>query len=115
MNVKTMLAAAVLLVPLLARAEVDKKTERLWKSKCASCHGADGKGKTDQGQKMGIPDYTAAAWQKEFTDDQIKKAINDGVQREKDGKKQDMPGYKDSLQPDQVDALVKYIRSLKAG
>ena len=56
-------ALAAALVPLAGRAEADKKTERTWKAKCASCHGADGKGQTDLGQKMAIADYTDAAWQ----------------------------------------------------
>lgn len=114
MNNRMWIAAiAAALVPLTARAEVDKKTERTWKAKCASCHGADGKGKTDQGQKMQIADYTDAAWQKSKTDADIKKAITDGVKREKNGAKQEMEPYKDALAPEQIDQLVVYIRSLK--
>src|SRR5215471_15424388 len=96
-----------------ARAQEDKKAERSWKAKCASCHGADGKGQTDQGKKMAVSDMTTAAWQSQFTDDKIKAAINDGVKREKNGVKQDMDPYKSKLRPEQVDALVAYIRSLK--
>jgi mono/diheme cytochrome c family protein len=106
------LLTAVLL-PLAARAEVDKKTERTWKTKCASCHGADGKGATDQGAKMGISDYTDAGWQKSKTDDDLKKAITDGVNREKAGKKQEMEGFKEKLPPEQIDQLVAYVRALK--
>ena len=106
-----LLTAAI--IPLSARAEVDKKTERTWKAKCASCHGADGKGQTDQGQKMGISDYTDAAWQKSKTDADIKKAISDGVNREKAGKKQEMEGFADKLPAEQIDQLVAYVRSLK--
>ena len=101
------------LIPMTARAEVDKKIERVWKAKCASCHGADAKGKTDQGEKMAIGDYTDAAWQKAHTDADIKKAITDGVNRERAGKKQEMEPYKDKLSPEQIDGLVAYIRSLK--
>jgi mono/diheme cytochrome c family protein len=114
MTRKTMIAAALAaLLPLAARAEADKKTERLWKAKCASCHGADGKGQTDQGQKMGIADYTAAAWQKSHTGAQIKTAIENGVNREKGGKKQEMDGFKDKLTPEQIDSLVEYVQALK--
>src|SRR5450432_2337948 len=84
-----------LLLSGLALAEVDKKTERTWKAKCASCHGADGKGQTDQGTKMGIADYTDPAWQKGKTDADLKKAITEGVNREKAGKKQEMEPFKD--------------------
>jgi len=102
----------VALSPRIALAEADKKTERLFKSKCASCHGPDGKGDTDQGKEMGASDMSTAAWQKNFTDDQVKTAISDGFKREKNGKQQEMKAMKDSLKPDQIDALVKYVRSL---
>src|SRR5213595_1691699 len=81
-------AVGAALIPLTARAEVDKKTEKTWKAKCASCHGADGKGKTESGEKMAVGDYTDPAWQKSKSDADIKKAITDGVSREKNGKKQ---------------------------
>jgi mono/diheme cytochrome c family protein len=106
-------ALAAALFPVAARAEVDKKTERVWKAKCASCHGVDGKGQTDQGQKMGIADYTSPEWQKAHSDADIKKAILEGVKREKGGKKQEMDAYKDKLPAEQVDVLVAYVRSLK--
>jgi cytochrome c len=60
---RTILCALALAAPI-ARAEVDKKIERTWKAKCAACHGADGKGQTEQGKQLGILDYTAPAWQK---------------------------------------------------
>lgn len=106
-------ALAAMLVPLTARAEVDKKTERTWKAKCASCHGVDGKGQTDQGKKMGIADYTDAAWQKTKSEADIKKAITEGINREKDGKKQEMESYKEKLAPEQIDQLVAFVHSLK--
>lgn len=106
-------ALAAALVPLAGRAEADKKTERTWKAKCASCHGADGKGQTEQGQKMAIADYTDPAWQKSKTDAEIKKAITDGVNREKAGKKQEMDGYKEKLGAEEIDKLAAYVRSLK--
>jgi mono/diheme cytochrome c family protein len=106
-------ALAAALVPLAGRAEADKKTERTWKAKCSSCHGVDGKGQTDQGHKMAIEDYTSPAWQKAHSDADIKKAIEEGVNRDKSGKKQEMEAYKDKLQGEQVEQLVMYIRSLK--
>ncbi len=92
----------------------DKKTERLWKSKCASCHGTDGKGDTEQGKKMQTVNMATKAYQSSRTDDQIKKSILEGVKTEKGGVKKEMDPYKDELKPDQVDALVAYIRALPA-
>jgi len=92
-----------------ARAEVDKKAERNWKAKCASCHGADGKGQTDQGKKLQVEDMSKAEWQKAKTDAQIHKAIADGA------KKGDavMEGFKDKLDEASIKALVGYVRTLK--
>ncbi|MGZ6123815.1 MAG: c-type cytochrome [Myxococcales bacterium] len=95
---------AVLAGSSLARAEVDKKTEKTWKSKCSSCHGADGKAQTDQGKKLGIKDYSSADFHAALSDADLKKAIVDG-------KGKDMPAYKDLS--DQSDQLVQLIRSFK--
>lgn len=93
-------------------APPDKKTERLWKSKCASCHGADGKGDADQGKKMKVGNMATPAFQKSNTDAQLKSAISNGVKTEKDGVKKEMDPYKDELSPEQIDALVQFIRAL---
>lgn len=87
------------------RAEVDKKTERTWKSKCSACHGVEGKGDTDQGKKLGVKDYTTAAWQASKTDDQIKAGIENGAQG--------MDGYKGALDAEQIGKLCELIRTLK--
>ena len=34
----------------------------LWKAKCASCHGEDGKAQTKTGKKEKINDMTSADW-----------------------------------------------------
>ena len=95
---------AAMAVALLARGEVDKKTEKTWKSKCASCHGVDGKAQTDQGKKLGIKDYTSADFQKAHTDANLKKAIVEG-------EGQNMPSYKDL--GEQADSLVQLIRAFQ--
>jgi mono/diheme cytochrome c family protein len=103
--------AALALIALSARAEPDAKIVRAWKAKCASCHGVDGKGKTDSGEKLGIPDMTAADWQGKISDAQMKKAIQDGVT--KPGKPDGMEGYKEKLSEEQIDGLVALVRGLK--
>jgi len=97
-------------LPRAASAQADAKTVRLWKAKCASCHGVDGRGKTETGEKLAIPDMAAADWQKKVTDAQMKASILDGVKRP--GKAEGMDPYKDKLEPEQVDALIVYVRSL---
>jgi mono/diheme cytochrome c family protein len=79
------IACAVILAVGLCSASAqaqDKKAERTWKAKCASCHGADGKGDTDQGKKMKLPDMTSAKWHSKTTDAKIREAILNGVKSE---------------------------------
>jgi mono/diheme cytochrome c family protein len=94
-------------------AAPDKKTVRLWKANCASCHGEDGKAKTEQGTKMGVGDMTKPEFWKDITDEKFVKAVNDGFKRKKNGKDQEMKGLKAKLKPEQVEALRAYARSLK--
>jgi|GEM_PF-284287 len=105
------IAAAALLLGTTALAETDKKTERLWKAQCASCHGNAGKGDTEKGQQMKVQDMTTAAYQAK-KDDEFRKAIVDGVKTESGGVKQEMDAYKD-LTPEQVNSLIAMIRSFK--
>ena len=95
--------------PRGASADTDPKTVRLWKAKCASCHGVDGRAKTETGEKLQIPDMTTAAFQKKVSDAEMKTAILEGFKRE--GKPEGMDPYKDKLTPEQVDQLVAYVRT----
>ena len=107
------ITAASFLVGATAFAQADpKKVERAWKAKCSSCHGAAGKGDTEKGQQMKIVDMTTPAFQAK-KDDELKKAINDGVKKEKGGVKQEMDAFKGDLTPEQIDALIAYIRAFK--
>ena len=103
------LVACAFLASSTSRAETDPKVARTWKAKCSSCHGVDGKGATDTGTKLGIPDMTTAGWQKKTTDELVKKAIADGIKR--DGKPEGMDPFKDKLSPEQIDQMAAYVRT----
>jgi cytochrome c553 len=81
-----------------------------WEKHCAKCHGADGKGQTKMGQKLGIKDYTDAKVQEGFTDDQAFKAIKEGL-KDKDGKT--LMKAAEGLSDDEIKALVKFVREFK--
>ena len=81
-----------------------------WNKSCAKCHGADGKGQTKMGQKLGIKDYTDAKVQAEMKDDAATKAIKEGV-KDKEGKTQMKAA--EGLTDIDVKALVTYIRTFK--
>ena len=104
------LVACGLLASSSGHAEADPKVVRTWKAKCSACHGVDGKGRTDTGTKLGIPDMTTAEWQKKTTDLLVKKAITEGIKR--DGKPEGMDPFKDRLSAEQIDQLAGYVRSL---
>jgi mono/diheme cytochrome c family protein len=106
-----MLAAAFAIASAPAFA-ADKKIERLWKAKCGSCHGSDGKAETEKGKKMKLSDMTTADWQKKTSDADITKLINEGMKSEKVGVKKEMDAYAD-LTVEQKAGLVAFIRELK--
>ena len=83
-----------------------------WENSCASCHGADGKAQTKQGKKLKIRDYSDAKVQAEMKDEEMVKAINDGI-FDKAGKEK-MKSYKADLTADEINDLVAYIRKFKA-
>ncbi len=90
---KTLLAVFTLsLLAAGARAEVDKKVERTYKAKCASCHGASG-------EKLAF---------KKANEAKFKAAIENGAKNDKDT----MEGYKDKLDAATIDGLTAYAQSL---
>ncbi|MEW5738504.1 MAG: cytochrome c [Myxococcota bacterium] len=111
MKCSVSLFAALVFLAAPASA-ADKKVEKLWKTKCQSCHGADGKAQTDKGKKMQVLDMSRADWQAKKTDDELKKAIKEGMKSEKDGVKKEMDAYAE-LSEEQLTGLVGFIRELK--
>lgn len=81
-----------------------------WDNLCAKCHGAEGKGDTKMGQKLGCKDFTDAKVQADIKDDAAFKAIKEGLKSSDD--KTLMKPY-DTLSDDEIKALVTYIRGLK--
>jgi len=81
-----------------------------WDNLCAKCHGADGKGDTKMGAKLGCKDFTDAKVQADIKDDAAAKAIKEGLKSTDD--KTLMKPF-DSLSDEEVKALVAYVRGLK--
>ena len=92
--------------------KADKKVKRLFAAKCASCHGEDGRGKTELGIEMGIADMTKAEYWKDLTLEVARKEVLDGLKRTVQGKQQEMKPFRDRLTLEQVDALNRYAASL---
>ncbi len=107
---KMILLAAVfgLAAALSARAADAKEN---WDTLCAKCHGADGKGDTKMGQKLGCKDFTDAKVQADIKDDAATKAIKEGLKSD-DGKTLMKP-FGEQLSDDEIKGLVAYVRTLK--
>jgi mono/diheme cytochrome c family protein len=76
----------------------------VYKSKCASCHGAAGKGDTAMGKAMKLKDLGSAEIQKQ-SDADLTAVIEKG--------KKPMPAYEGKITKDEITDLVKYLRTLK--
>jgi len=75
----------------------------LYMSKCATCHGPDGAGKTAMGRKLKVQGAQAAA---------AKMSVEQMIKVVTDGKGQDMAGYGKQLSAEQIKGLVDYYRGL---
>jgi mono/diheme cytochrome c family protein len=102
------LGLAIIAIGALTAGAADAKA--IWEKDCAKCHGPDGKGDTKMGKKAGAKDYTDAKVQAEMKDDQMAKAIKEGV---KDGDTVKMKGFSESLSDEEIKALVAYVRAFK--
>jgi mono/diheme cytochrome c family protein len=106
---KIILLAAVLgFAAALSAKAADAKEN--YDNLCAKCHGAEGKGDTKMGTKLGCKDFTDAKVQADIKDDAATKAIKEGLKSD-DGKTQMKPF--DTLTDDEVKALVVYVHGLK--
>jgi len=102
-------ALAVLVSLSLGGSALADSAEEIWKAKCKSCHGATGKADTKQGKKEKVKDISTARWQEKHSDEQIRKVIHDG-----DPDNEKMKPFGDKLTAEQIDSLVKLIRTFKS-
>jgi mono/diheme cytochrome c family protein len=77
---------------------------QLYVSNCARCHGANGKGNTQLGQEMGVPDLTSPGV-KRTSSKRMAQIISKGAG--------DMPGFGKKLKATQINSLVRYVKALK--
>jgi cytochrome c6 len=98
------LAVVVLaLLGLWSTSLVAQDSASLYKSKCAMCHGADGKGETAMAKRLGVRSFASPEVQKE-SDAELIEITSKG--------KNKMPPYGKSLKEPEIKGLVAYIRDL---
>ena len=76
-----------------------------YNSKCAKCHGRDGRSKTFWGRRTHSRDLSSGEWQNDVSDERIYNSISNGKGR--------MPAFKKSLTDSQINELVNYVRHLR--
>lgn len=95
--------ASFLLASLSLWAQSDANSAKaLFKSRCALCHGEDGRGKTTLGQQMKAFDLNSAKVQQQ-KNAVLKQVIMNG--------KGNMPPFQATLTDDQTNQLLKYVRT----
>jgi cytochrome c553 len=105
---KILVMSALLAGFALSASAADAKAT--YEKDCAKCHGADGKGDTKMGKKMGAKDYTDAKVQAELKDDAAFKAIKEGF-KDKEGKVLMKPA--EGLSDEDIKGLVAHMRKFK--
>ena len=97
------LFAMGLLAVSAGSSQAQSAGETLFTTKCATCHGPDGKADTPAGKSMKIRSFSDPETKK-LSDDELAAIIEKG--------KNKMPAYGKSMNPDEIKAMVAYIRSL---
>ena len=101
---KLVLLSIPVLLLMASSVRAQDSGAALFKSKCASCHGADGKGDTTVGKALKLRDLGSDDVQKQ-TDAELTDITTNG--------KNKMPAYKGKLTDDQIKQLVAFMRTLK--
>lgn len=105
LSIVVALLAAQALVSTAAAADLELG-KQVYAKKCASCHGADGKGNAKMAGmlKVTIPELSASGGK---SDADLLKLLAEG--------KKPMPSFGKSLSKDEMEAVLSYARALAKG
>lgn len=100
----------VLVIPSVVAAEGQDNGPGIsvFKARCLTCHGADGSGNTAVGKSLQVADLRSPEVQKK-SDAELTESVSEG--------KGNMPAFKTILSADEIQSVLKYVRTLgkKAG
>jgi cytochrome c553 len=105
----SILLATILASALVSLQAADAKAN--YEKHCTKCHGAEGKGDTKMGKKLGAKDYTDAKVQAEMKDDVAFKAIKEGLKEKGTDKVLMKPA--EGLTDAEIKDLVAFMRKFK--
>ena len=81
----------------------------LFRTNCARCHGADGRGDTPLGHTYNAPDFTDAEWWRKHSEITSSGRLVSIVSHGKGG----MPAFGKKLKPSEIRLLVNYVRRFR--
>jgi mono/diheme cytochrome c family protein len=102
-------AQVVALDLAVVAALIAPQGDEIYKKQCAACHGSAGEGNGPAAVAFNPKplDFTDAARMSELTDDQLLAALKEGTGA--------MPGFSAILKPDELQAVLEYLRTLTDG
>ncbi len=105
---RAMSGGIILLILVLAAPAVAEEPDgaALYEAKCASCHGADGRGETPTGKVLGVKSLLVPQWASEDAVDAIARAVREGVPK--------MPALGEKLTPAEIEAVARATRDKAA-
>ncbi len=104
-----LLTGALLIAGLASTQAADAKEN--YEKLCLKCHGAEGKGDTKMGKKMGVKDYSDAKVQESLKDAEAIKAIKEGLKEKGTDKTLMKPS--EGLTDQEIKDLVAMFRKFK--
>jgi len=107
---KKLLTLTVLIGAMAALSATAADGKAVYEKECVKCHGADGKGDTKMGKKLGAKDYTSAKVQDALKDADAIKAVKEGF-KDKEGKVIMKPA--EGMTDDDIKAVVAHMRTFK--
>ena len=107
---KKIIITTCVLALLASPALLAEDAKAIYEKDCTKCHGADGKGETKMGKKLGAKDYSDAKVQAALTDEAAFKAIKEGF-KSKEDKVLMKPA--EGVSDADIKAVVAYMRTFK--
>jgi mono/diheme cytochrome c family protein len=91
--------------PLKSGSKTGASAKTLFARNCATCHGADGRGETAEGEVSGVPDMTDRKWQESISEKRMAISVRQG--------RGIMPSFEKKLSQSEIDSLVAHVRNFK--
>lgn len=82
-----------------------KKIAALYDRNCARCHGADGRGETLMGGRLGVPNFADRQWKKTASEKRLIAVVANGHEA--------MPAFKNMFTKEEIKALVVRVRNFQ--